>query len=61
MGLIEKVKSLVGEDDEDQTYLHQCQECRSEFETPVENPNDAVCPECGSDRVAASPDTPETA
>lgn len=50
MDIGEKVRSLVGQGGDD-TYRHECADCGAEFESPIANPNDTACPECGSDRV----------
>jgi len=55
MALLEKLKSMMGDGSEgDETYGYECGACGSEFRSTVSNPNDTVCPECGSDRVHTS-------
>lgn len=51
MALIEKLKSMVGGEEEEQTYSYTCSDCGTGFESTAVNPNDAECPECGSRRV----------
>lgn len=50
MSLVDKVRSLVGEDEEG-TYEYECENCGHAFESGAANPNDLDCPECGSGRI----------
>ena len=50
MSLVEKVKSLVG-DEEDGSYSYECENCGNVFESSAPNPNDVDCPMCESGRV----------
>lgn len=50
MDLVDKVKSLVG-DDGDETFRYECESCGNEFASSAPNPNDVDCPTCGSGRV----------
>ena len=49
MGVIEKVKSALG--GEEQTYTYVCSECETRFESTEHNPNFTDCPSCGSSRI----------
>jgi DNA-directed RNA polymerase subunit RPC12/RpoP len=50
MGLVDKVKSLVGEADEGPSE-YECENCGHTFESGEANPNDIDCPACGSGRI----------
>lgn len=50
MGLMDKVKSLVGDESEG-SYDYECENCGNTFESEEPNPNDVDCPECGSGRI----------
>lgn len=50
MSLVEKVRSLVGDED-DETYRYECENCGNEFESRAQNPNDVDCPMCQSGRI----------
>jgi len=50
MGLVEKVRSLVTEEEQG-TYEYECENCGDSFETSAANPNDVDCPMCGSGRI----------
>lgn len=55
MALIERIRSIVGSEEEAKSYGYVCEECESEFEATAPNPNDVDCPECGSRRVYSAP------
>jgi len=50
MALIERLKSMIGEEEE-RTYSYACSDCGEEFQSTAVNPNDVECPNCGSQRV----------
>lgn len=49
MGVMERFKTWL--DDEETTYSFECVECRHEFDLPVTDLNEAICPECESHEV----------
>jgi rRNA maturation endonuclease Nob1 len=51
---LESIKNLVSGDDTDKMYSYQCASCKTEFSSPIDNPNDAVCPDCSSDDVLSA-------
>ena len=43
---------IVGNDaPEGSRFTYTCAACKTEFESTADHPDDATCPECGSDRI----------
>lgn len=47
---LDSIKNLVS-GGEEQLYSYTCGSCKEAFSSPIDNPNDATCPDCGSDDV----------
>jgi len=53
MSLVNRIRSAVGMDSEDETYTYQCTVCQTTFESTDPNVGAVACTSCGSADVSA--------